>query len=243
MSRQHFKPAHLARLDREILAPARAVVSMHEVYLGATGEDIVGLRHDVDDNAGALDTAVKIAEWEQERGYRSTYFMLHTAPYWLRNDFPHCLDLIAACGHEIGIHANAIPEALRTGRDPAAILAEAIEQLRQWGHPPLGVAGHGDKLCRDAEGKVTFVNDEIFQECARPEMGSPRREIIRGEAAVTLQPMPLAHFGLAYETYRLPHTRYLSDSGGNWSMPFQAVRDQQGQLHVLWHPDWWSAAL
>lgn len=242
--RKDFRAADLARFDREILAPASSVVSMLEVYEGARRSDVVGLRHDVDDNAGSLDTAVKIAKWERLHGYRSTYFMLHTAPYWQRPDFPDCLDVIAACGHEIGIHANAIPEALRTGRKPAEILLDAIGQLCEWGHAPRGVAGHGDKMCRNAEGTVVFVNDEIFSECPRPEMGPARRTITRGAASVELEPKPLAYFGLEYETYRLPHGRYLSDSGGRWSLPFRDVQDiSLGQLHVLWHPDWWAKAL
>lgn len=232
----------LAELDHRILSRADAVVSMLEVHRGAIADDVIGLRHDVDDNAGSLDTAVELALWEHRRGYRSTYFILHTASYWLRDDLPRCLDVIAAHGHEIGIHANAIPAALNDGGEPAEILTAAIDQLRRWGHPTVGVAPHGDQLCYDAASHVRFVNDEIFTECARPDMGAPDRTITHGHASVTLKPQPLAAFGLEYETYRLPHSRYLSDSGGRWNIPLEQAAAGDGQLHILQHPDWWSKA-
>jgi hypothetical protein len=232
----------LAALDHLILSRAGAVVSMLEIHSGATSEDTVGLRHDVDDNPGSLDTAVALARWEHARGYRSTYFILHTASYWQRDDLRHSLDLIAANGHEIDIHANAIPAALAVGGDPAEILMAAIEQLREWRHPVVGVAPHGDQLCYDAAARIRFVNDEIFTECARPDMGAPDRTITHGHASVTLRPLPLAAFGLEYETYRLPHGRYLSDSGGHWNIPLAEASTGDGQLHILQHPDWWSKA-
>lgn len=224
-------------LDQLILSPAAAVVSMRQVHEGATGDDVVGLRHDVDDNPGSLDTAVKLASWEAERGYRSTYYILHTASY-----FPGAqgaLEQIAALGHEIGIHANAIAAALTTGEDPAEILRDALGQLRGWGHDIVGVAPHGDEKCRHKDGSIRFVNDEMFAECARPEFGAPDREIAPG---LQLDPKPLADYGLAYETYRLPRGRYLSDSGGHWNVKPATVATGAGQLHVLQHPDWWAHA-
>lgn len=230
-------------LDRVVLSEAQAVVSMLEVHRGARRPDVIGLRHDVDDNSGSLATAVKIAGWEAERGYRATFFILHTARYW--QDESHlrsALDRIAGFGHEIGIHANAIAAALRGGGDPHLILEEAIDRLRSFGHPVLGVAPHGDELCRDAAGRVWFVNDEQFVECARPEMGRPDRLLRYGETALKLDPRPLADFGLEYEAYRLPRGRYLSDSGGRWNIELEAAASGAGQLHVLWHPDWWARA-
>lgn len=232
----------LAALDAVILSRARAVVTMREIHAGATGPDVIGLRHDVDDNPGSLETAVELACWEHERGYRSTYFILHTAGYWQAPGFEQALREIAARGHEIGIHANAIPAALTHGGDPAAILRKAIGELRDLGFDVVGVAPHGDPLCYDNAARVRFVNDEIFTECPRPEMGAPDREIVHGHARLTLRPEPLAAFGLEYETYRLPHGRYLSDSGGRWNMPLTDARDGDGQLHILQHPDWWKEA-
>jgi GNAT superfamily N-acetyltransferase len=230
-------------LDEVVLATAREVVPMLAVHEGARQPDVIGLRHDVDENPGSLDTAVKIARWEADRGYRATFFILHTARYWRdERRLRGSLASIAECGHEIGIHANAIAAALRGQGDPHLILEEAIGRLRSFGHPVVGVAPHGDGLCRDAAGRVWFVNDEQFVECARPEMGSPDRLLQNGETIVRLNPKPLADFGLVYETNSLPRGRYLSDSGGRWSSEFAVAVSGPGQLHILWHPDWWQNA-
>lgn len=219
-----------------LLQSANAVVPMRAIHDGMTGPDVIGMRHDVDANRGALETAVKIARWESHHGFRSTFFMLHTSPYWETDEFPQALDDIAALGHEIGIHTNAITEALLTGRDPHDILLEAITYLRLLGHEVVGVAAHGDPLCY----RVGYVNDEQFAECARPEMGAPDRLLRWPPVALRLDPRPLAEFGLLYDTHRLPHGRYLSDSGGAWNEPFPGTGS--GQLHVLQHPDWWGRA-
>lgn len=227
----------LIALD-QLLSSASSVVSMREVHAGTRADDVIGLRHDVDDNQGSLDTALKIAHWESERGYRSTFFVLHTASYWQREDLAEILTEIEGLGHEVGIHANAIAFALRTGGDPALILIGAIEWLRRHDLQVTGVAPHGDELCR----QVGFVNDEMFTECPRPDWGAPDRVLRHSGHRLRLRPEPLSMFGLDYEAYRLPRGRYLSDSGGAWNVPPASVKTGPGQLHILWHPDWWEAA-
>lgn len=234
-----FTCRDLDELDRLILSPAAAVVAMRDIHAGERDPNVIGLRHDVDDNRGSLDTATRIAGWEAAHGYRSTYFILHTAAYW--RDEPRlraALEQIAGHGHEIGIHCNAITAALEHGGDPHQILHAAIEQLRGYGYPVTGVVGHGDRLCRIAG----FVNDEQFLECGRPQMGAPDRELAHAGRRLQLDPRPLAEFGLEYVSIWLPHDRYLSDSGGTWNLPPSSVPDGPGQLHVLQHPDWWGAA-
>jgi len=237
MIRRVFSREDLIDLEN-LLESSAGVVAMLDIHQGAhTDPYLIGLRHDVDDNAGALNTAVKIAEWEHERRFRSTFFLLHTAPYW-EDDLAlgDAVDRIVGYGHEVGIHANAIAQALKVGGDPHEILHQALNRLRSYGHPIVGMAAHGDRLCHLAG----FVNDEQFTECARPEMGEPRRFVAWGNRRLQLEPRPLADFGLEYDTHRLPHGRYLSDSGGKWNEPFPG--SGSGQLHVLWHPDWWGRA-
>lgn len=258
-----FGPDDLAELDERFLSRASAVIAMQEVAAGNTGHTTVGLRHDCD--AGhSLATAVKMARWEAERGYRSTYYVLHTSPYWRYPEFPRMLEEIACLGHEIGIHADALAEALKTGGDPDTILDVALATLRGYGFSVRGVAGHGNPLCnRDAgPGEITFANDEQFVECARPQEGPPDRTITRGNVSLRLRPRPLADFGLDYEALvlGLPHPFRFSDSGGKWLRPgwdetivkFAAtvavaasdVVDprETRQLHCLVHPDWWASA-
>jgi hypothetical protein len=246
-----FHADDLDELDERLLCRASAVIALQEIHAGNRAPGSIGLRHDVD--AGhALATAVKIAGWEADRGYRSTYFVLHTSPYWMAPGFRESLERIAVLGHEIGIHTNALAESLRTGRDPDLILEEAIEQLRGLGFTVRGVAGHGDPFCnRDrAEGEPSFANDEQFVECARPQEGEPDRLLWRGQMRRQLAPRPLADFGLDYEALvlGLPSPFRASDSGGRWLRPGweetvqQFAVETERQLHFLWHPDWWGRA-
>ncbi len=259
MKQAPFTAADLEEMDEAFFSRASAVVALEDVSDGNRDPNSIGLRHDVDASSNntrhALDTAVKIAEWEANRGYRSTYYILHTAPYWMAPGFTAALDRIAECGHEIGIHTNAIAEALRIGRDPDSILAEALATLRGLGFEVRGAAGHGDPSCnRDAApGESHFANDEQFLECARPGQGAPDRTITRGNASLTLNPRSLADFGLEYEALQVAYAPNgarpfrISDSGGHWNDPgwdwfAENWQGDERQLHFLWHPDWWQHA-
>lgn len=266
-----FTSDDLAEMDDALFSRASAVVAMEDVHDGHRDPNAIGLRHDVDGTNAqtreALQTAVKIAEWEADRGYRATFYLLHTAPYWNAPGFREALETIASNGHEIGIHTDALAEALRTGGDPDLILEQAIGTLRGFGFPVRGVAGHGNPICnRDAgPGEGSFANDEQFVECARPQEGEPERTIVRGYVTHTLNPRPLADFGLDYEALKCGYGNgilpfRISDSGGKWlnqgweetvekwqgerasfpdvTFPTKSVR----QLHFLWHPDWWQHA-
>jgi hypothetical protein len=196
---------------------------------------VLGLRHDVDN---FLEPAVQMAEWESDRGYLSTYFILHTAPYWDDKDqLQRGLERIAECGHEIGFHVNAITAAIETGGDPLEILERDVCELRGYGYDVRGVVAHGDNACY----RYGFVNDELFTESARPDYGAPDR-IVGG---VKLNPVSRTTFGFDYDPNWLPRAEYLSDSGGRWSRPFAPVAagfPYDGQLHLLVHPDWWAEA-
>lgn len=258
---QPFDAADLNDLD-ELLTRAFAVVSLQEVFAGNRHSDVIAMRHDVD--AGhALAVAANMAEWEAARGYRSTYYILHSSPYWGTKDFPRLLDRIATAGHEIGMHTNALAESFRQNRDPDLILDEALKTLRGFGYPVRGVVGHGDGLCnRDAQpGELWFANDEQFVECARPKDGAPDRAITRGLITRRLAPRPLADFGFDYEAVRIGRGFTNTDSGGRWYYEFSETIDQwdaaasvsgpaermaqplgHKQLHLLVHPDWWTNA-
>lgn len=229
-----FQPEDLADLGR-LLDRADAVVPMREIAAGLHGPDVIGMRHDVDN---VIEPAVKMARWERERGYRSTYFILHTSPYWqLKDVLAEALEEIADCGHEIGFHVNAISEALLTGLDPLEVVFEAVTELRGYGYEVTGVVAHGDPLCH----RYGFVNDEIFTESARPDYGAPDRFV----GPVRLCPVPRSTFGFEYDPNWLPRDTYLSDSGGVWSLNFEHIAASwpfPGQLHMLVHADWWGEA-
>lgn len=237
-----MRAADLAQLAA-LLSKASAVVALEEIHAGDHEPTTVALRHDIDDNRGSLVTAVKMARWEAERGYRSTYFVLHGSSYWAdRQAFRAAVEEIAEAGHEIGLHANGLAEALRTGRDPHEILEEALAELRGLGVPVQGVAGHGDPICGQAE----MVNDEQFVECARPNMGAPDRTLSYGAVTLKMAPRPLAYFGFSYEALRLSRGHYQSDSGGQWferlEQTIAGFPYEGGPLQVLQHSDWWHDA-
>lgn len=210
---------------------------MYDVARGDTSAGVIGLRHDVDDNAGSLDTAMRLAEWEFERGYSSTYFLLHGSYYWGEEMLMQA-ERLEELGHEVGLHINGIAEALRTNRDPRAIVREAVDYLRT-AVRVVGCVAHGDPLCH----KAFFVNDEMFTESRRPNCGDSTRTISFEGARVKLHPVSRADFGFEYDPNWLSRGNYVSDSGGQWSQPFdEIVFPDTGQLHMLVHPDWWSEA-
>ena len=247
--RYPFAASDMAELDERLLSRAAACVALQEVHDGNHTAGTVALRHDVD-GAHALEVAVRIARWESDRGYRSTYFLLHTSPYWGAPRFRESVERLVELGREVGIHTNALAAALRTGRDPDAILEQAIGELTSFGVRVRGVAAHGDPLCllERSEGEGAFVNYEQFTECARPQFGAADRTIRRNGYRLRLKPRPLADFGLEYEALMLSIADpfRLSDSGGGWSQSFTATVDAfhcgGRQLHLLWHPDWWGNA-
>jgi hypothetical protein len=239
-TRAPFQPSDLAELDDRLLDKALAVVAMREVAAGIRHPNIVGMRHDVDN---AIEPAVAFAAWEADRGYRSTYYVLHTAPYWQDKDLlKSSLAQIAEFGHEIGLHNNALAAAVANHLDPRGILADAVSELRGYGYDVRSTVAHGDSLCYGEDGRVRFVNDELFVECARPQHGAPDRDV----AGVTIQPIPLAALGFDFDANWVGRGKYLSDSGGCWRTPgFDTIADGfpfDGQLHMLVHPCWWREA-
>jgi len=230
-----FQADDLAELDA-LFESATAVVAMEDAAGGFTDDQMIVLRHDVDNQ---IVPAVAMAQWEAERGYRSTYFILHTAPYWQATEtLRAALDVIADCGHEIGFHINAIAEAIRTGLDPLVIATTAVAELRSYGHEIHGVVPHGDPLCYVHQ----FNNDEVFIESPRPKYGAPDRHV----AGVKLQPVHRRTLGFDYDPNWLPRAVGVSDSGGKWSQPFEELAagfPYDGQTHMLIHPEWWREAL
>lgn len=231
-----FHASDLEELDARLYSRAARVVPMRDIAKGDIGHRVIGLRHDVDDNEGSFDTALRMAEWEFEHGYSSTYYLLHGAHYW--NEEMLCrAPQFEELGHEVGIHVNALAEALRQDRDPHMILVEAVAELRT-AVTVRGCVAHGDSLCHAA----MFVNDEMFAECRRPSMGDHRRTLEHDGVRIPIRPVSRDVYDLEYDANWLSRGNYLSDSGGRWSQPFDDVVAAfgNGQLHMLVHPDWWA---
>lgn len=227
-------------LDRADEVVAMEAINAEGWAQYSRGLNVIGMRHDVDN---AIAPAVDMAQWEADRGYRSTYFILHTAPYWEEKEtLKAALEVIADCGHEIGFHINAITAAIKTGRDPIAIAAEAVGELRSYGHNVHGVVAHGDNACY----QFNFINDEIFTESARPKYGAQDRTLDEFGSEIKLNPISRLGLGFDYDPNWMSRGCYISDSGGTWSQPFDEMAErfpeETGQLHMLVHPDWWGEA-
>jgi hypothetical protein len=237
-----FQADDLEELHTELFSRADRVVPMRDIYKGDTDANVIGLRHDVDDNMGSFWAALEMAKWEFEHGYSSTYYLLHGAHYWGAEMFEQ-VPQFEELGHEVGLHVNALAEALRIRQDPHAILAQALSELRACGVRVVGCVAHGDHLCHVAE--PPFVNDELFTESRRESYGSADRMITANRVAVHIVPMSRRAYQLEYDANWLRRGDYVSDSGGEWSQPFEqvcAAWPERGQLHMLIHPDWWVEA-
>jgi len=253
------KKYHSAEYEK-LLAP---YLESHEnityaeyVRLKDTGDrKFLLIRHDVDhDNR----TAIKMGEWEAERGLRSTYCLLHTAWYYgplVNGRYHHSKELIECAtklhelGHEINFHNNLVVTFLKEGVDPVELLESELEFFRdKLGIPVTGTSTHGDKLCRE----YNFRNWELFKECCDERFGGPREikhRIKNGERVVGLGKYSMFDFGLEYEGYDVMRDIYHTDSGGNQRTrqnargrrPFGRKDITKSEIvGVLTHPIWWD---
>lgn len=248
--RRTFGPRDLEALET-LLSSARAVIPMRDAAAmpAKARGGLVSVRHDMDHD---VENSVRFAAWEAARGIRATYFVLHTDWYWGEDpDRPSrflgsALRRIAAQGHEIGVHNNAVTAALRFGGDAGEHLARVVNALRREGFEITGTVAHGDDICHEA----SFENGEVFRECPIAAFGAPDR-VIRWEdraggrvAETTLRPIAMGDLGLSYEAQHTGPFLYLSDTGGRWNFPFDGIFERFARgdafLQVLAHPVWWA---
>jgi hypothetical protein len=199
------------------LGQASAVVPMRSATRKA-----IALRHDVDHN---LDHALLFAEWEAERGYRATYFVLHTAWYYAEPDLSEKLHRLEELGHEVGLHHDAMAEAWRRGFQGAVdgsvlpignstaaaeIVREELDRLRGFGLDIVGTSAHGSELWKS----YGVTNAFLWADGYVP-----------------------ADFGLEYEAYHLHrNAHYISDNRAEWSSPLTLTPNTQ----ILTHPCHWA---
>ena len=206
----------------------REVVPLREFARGA-GD--LALRHDVDSR---LDSALRLARLEHDRGLRATYFVLHTAPYWDDDDLVPRVRRLQELGHEVGFHNDLVTVERVHGGDARAALQEALARLRGGGIEVVGAAAHGSPWCH----RLGYHNNYVFTGWDESQPGFPSRDV-----AKKLDP---AEFGLEYEAYHVPHDVYFSDSSfvdGRRAHP--ADLDLQPGLRtiVLVHPCHWDTSI
>jgi hypothetical protein len=193
-----FGPEALERLEN-FLADKR-VIPLRDVFVGFGGEGTIAMRHDVDHS---LTQAFKFARWEHEHGWRSSYYLLHSAWYW--EDFGAVEAFIkhtTFMGHEVGIHNDAVCQALRTNRFSAhEILNEALALLRDY-YDVKGAADHGG---------VGANNTELWK----------RYELSDFDLWYE-----------AYQLKNKEPSTYISDNGGVLGAPLAAVTGRQTHMLI-----------
>jgi hypothetical protein len=175
-----------------------------DVARGDVGIGEIALRHDVDHS---IEKAHRFAEWESTRNYRSTYFILTTAPYYDDPNLSTYLNEMIEMGHEIGFHNDAL---CAVDGDVVAAAEyilhhkKKIEQSLSKHYSLLGVADHGGS---------PHTNGDIWNHYT-PE-----------------------YFGFEYEAYQLQKTAntYISDNQGKWRSPLKYAQTFM-LIHPTWWP-------
>lgn len=191
--RQFTFDAYAAFLDG-LAASSVTVVPLRDFAAARSDGPILGLRHDIDVR---LDTALRLAELEHERGLCATYFVLNTARYWREPGLLDALRRIQDLGHEVGWHNDLVSMELVDNTNTVEYLHRELERLRSADVDIVGTAAHGSIWCH----VLGFDNNAFFTDF--PEVKQPTTAIRTGA---------LADFGFEYEAYHLGEDHYYSDS-------------------------------
>lgn len=213
---------------------------------------VIGLRHDVDLDLGK---AICLSEVEKSMGYRSTYYILHTANYYLAHPedksvhneaiIPILRYMQDESGFEIGWHNDLVTLQVKYNIDPVAFLHQELKWLRDNGLKITGTASHGSPYCHE----YSYLNYYFFNECTDPPAGLgkfPNNKFVPvNSKIITLKKGNLNDFGLEYEAYFLNNNKYFSDAsivnGQRWDigmLDLNALKPGD-RVIILMHPIYW----
>jgi hypothetical protein len=216
----------------------------------SNGKIVIGLRHDVDND---LNVAYKFSQIESNLGFRSTYFILHTAPYYLLNPnnmsvhtdkiIPVLKEMQNEKNFEIGWHNDLVTLQVIYNIDPVVFLHSELKWLRSNGINIFGTAAHGSNYCKTYH----YMNFYFFEECTFPVV--PNREnnlaVPKDGKSITLIKGKLSDFDLQYEAYFLNNNKAFSDAvitnGIRWNIGMLDLSQLQpgDRVIVLLHPIHW----
>lgn len=214
---------------------------------------VIGLRHDVDIS---LSHAFAFSESESKLGFRSSYYILHTAAYYLLNQgnmaihneniIPFLQKMQFDRNFEIGWHNDLITLQLVYNINPVDFLKNELKWLRSYGINITGSASHGSPYCHSYH----YLNFYFFEECALPLVtGFPNNTgVLKDGQFVTFQRGKLQDFNLDYEAYFLNNNKYFSDAsitnGVRWhtNMLDPASLNPGDRVIILVHPVHWHKA-
>jgi len=120
----------------------------------STDKVVLTIRHDVDDN---IESAVKFAYREHKYGITTSYYILHTSPYYgvtgknyfKRNDqvIFYMKKIQDEYGQEIGWHNDLVTLQVVYDIDPKIFLKNELSWLRSNGINIYGAISHGSNFC------------------------------------------------------------------------------------------------
>lgn len=243
-----------SKKDYEILISKekknKKILTLREIFLNKEIKgEILTIRHDIDHD---INTAVKIAEWENKNLINSTFCVLHSALYYgsldiSKNRYNHNVGMIQAIryiqslGHEINFHNDIITLGLTEDINCKELLINEILTLFENGINIAGSSTHGHKLCK----QLGYRNCHLFKEC---DLKYENSSIFHKGKKLNLREFSLKDFYLDYEAYGVRRDKYISDSGGNIKVSFNL--DQHSYYKnffrnckitkILTHPIWWN---
>jgi hypothetical protein len=211
---------------------------------------VIGLRHDIDID---LNVAFQFSEIEYKLGFRSTYFILHTAPYYLSNSnnmavhsdkiIPILKTMQNKRHFEIGWHNDLVTLQVIYNINPVTYLHNELNWLRSNGINIVGTASHGSNYCK----VYHYLNYYFFEECTFPVVPNfdNNIEVPVGGKNITLIKGKLSDFGLQYEAYFLNNDKKFSDAtitrGIRWNIGMLDLNELQAgdRVIILLHPIHW----
>lgn len=214
---------------------------------------VIGLRHDVDND---LNVAYTFSETESKLGFRSTYYILHTAPYYLANKYnmsvhsesilPILKSMQDDRHFEIGWHNDLVTLQAVYNIDPVLFLHNELKWLRSNGIKIYGSASHGSNYCYT----YFYLNYYFFEECTSPAVGQfvNNTSLPINGTAVPMKKGKFSDFDLKYEAYFLDNNKYFSDasvtSGVRWNIGMLDINKlvPGDRVIILIHPIHWHKA-
>lgn len=85
------------------------ILRLRDHELVEDSQKVCFLRHDIDLEMGF---AIKLAKIEHDAGIHSSFFVLHTMPYFYQDGFIESCKEIQSLGHEIGLHNSVLSECI-----------------------------------------------------------------------------------------------------------------------------------
>lgn len=206
---------------------------------------ILALRHDVD---AKIESALKMAELEYKYNVRSTYFILHTASYYLidpknksirnRAILDYLKKIQDDYNHEIGIHNDLVTLQVIYNLNPREYLFNELNWLRNNNIRIYGTASHGADECK----KYKYLNYYFFKECNFVHPDYPNMDTVpKKNKKIVLLKGNFQEFNLNYEAYFIKNCTYYSENGAIYTdQMFHIQRWKRGdRIVILTHPQYW----